>query len=180
MSFNVSCDLCNFEATLGDRAVPRYDLGDGTEHYMKTQSAWCFACRSMVDAENLPTLAELLELRAELMESVGDIDFVTGYVFTEAYVDRRSAPMERWRVTRVSPPRCLDCGATEIVPHQPLDDGPFLHPECGGEIAWRGGLSVECRGPGQAFDPEGLAVGVAPEGVVSHRALSGNNREPTS
>jgi hypothetical protein len=180
MSFNVACDRCNFEATLGDRGVPRYDLGDGQDHYMKTQSAWCLACRSMVDAEKLPTLTELLDLRAQLMDSVGDVDFVTGNVFTQAYVDRRSAPMEHWRANRVSPPRCLDCGAIEIVPHQPLDDGPFLHPECGGEIAGRGALSVECRGPGQIFDPEGLAVGASSEGVLLHHALSGNRREPPS
>lgn len=171
MSFKVSCDRCDFEATLGDRALPRYDLGDDRDHYMQTQSAWCHACRSMVDAEKLPTVAELVDERAQLMKSVGEMELVTGYVITEVDVDRRMAPMDRWRAKRLSPPRCLDCGATEIVPHEPLEDGPFLHPGCGGKIEWRGGLSVECRGPGLHFDPEGRAPGATP-------ALPGSHEEP--
>jgi hypothetical protein len=163
MSYIVRCDRCDYEAQLDAVSLPRYDLGDGDDHYMHTQYAWCHRCRSMVDAEKLPTAAELAELRAQLMRSVGKKDLVTEHVLTEADVDRMALPMERWLAKRRSPPRCLACGATEIVPHEPPgapEDGPsvhtpFVHPGCGGTIAWFIDFSVECRGRGPQFDPEG-------------------------
>ncbi|MFO0609094.1 MAG: hypothetical protein U0324_38370 [Polyangiales bacterium] len=132
----------------------------------------------MVDAEKLPEVAELLERRAQLMTLVGTVDEKTGLVITEHRVSRNVDPMVRWRVNRLSPPRCLDCGSTEIVPHQPFEDGAFVHPECGGKIECDGEFIVEHWDHGHFFDPEGQALGVTPKGVTPHPALPGD-KEPT-
>jgi hypothetical protein len=141
--FEVGCDGCDFKATLGGVGLPRYE------------SAWCHGCRSMVDAERLPTAAELGKIRAKLKESVGRRDLVTDHVYTEEDAERLAAPRERWFAARRSSARCLVCGSTEIVPHDPLEDEPFVHPGCGGRIAWRGPLTFVLTGTGVRIDTEG-------------------------
>jgi hypothetical protein len=150
----VACDGCDLTATLGGMGLPRYDLGDGHGHYVETQHAFCHACRSMVDAERLPTSAELAERRAQMMESVGSKDLMTDHVVTQADVDERAGAIERWLSARRSPPRCLVCGSTEIVPHNPLAGEPFIHPGCGGKTRWRGGMMVALMSGGACFDSE--------------------------
>jgi len=49
-----------------------------------------------------------------------------GFSAVERLPDEKDAP---WIAGRVSPPRCLKCGSTDILEREPV-----LHPNCGGPL----------------------------------------------
>ena len=80
---------------------------------------WCESCQSVAPIERIPSL--------ETLEAMRDPSF--------APVHGRLDDWIRWRRERQSPPRCLVCGATEVIERTP----EFRHPICGGmfeAISW--------------------------------------------
>lgn len=83
------------------------------------EPGWCEACHSPTPIERIPPIASL--------EAMRDPSFAPAHGRLDAWI--------RWRRERQSPPRCLVCGATEVITYTP----PFRHPNCGGLLeatAW--------------------------------------------
>jgi len=96
-----------------------YEFADGTQMDMRTTPVWCHRCSRITHGEDIKTVEgmdqELAEGRRIFFERHKDIP----KDFMEA-LSRRQAPdpelehWREWRATRVSPPRCIRCGSTNI------------------------------------------------------------------
>lgn len=83
------------------------------------EPGWCESCQSLASIERIPSLEMLEAMRGPSFAAVHD----------------RLDDWIRWRRERQSPPRCLVCGATEVITYTP----PFRHPNCDGLLeatAW--------------------------------------------
>ena len=130
--YSAKCSSCEYKR---DIAVPprAYALPDGTEMPIESGFGWCHACGGVTSCEVLPALADVERLLAE-----GRIEGHQALI--EEMEQKRG-----WLRARVSPPRCLECGATHIeqfplgwsVYKQEECDDDFVdipHPGCGGML----------------------------------------------
>jgi len=97
-----------------------YRLGDGTKVRVISGPAWCFTCKNIVAAEQLPSAEEFASHRSELLSIVENRP--TTYVFPLSDPEEVKGELERLDrlrdalSTRTSRPRCLDCFQTSILP----------------------------------------------------------------
>jgi len=135
-SFHI-CDRCDSKFTYVAFSDWYYDLGAQQLH-IPTRPAWCFDCKKLRSAENLPTMDDCRR----------EIDAIT--VERTAFGNRLARPIAlekailrlQWRTDRASEPRCIWCGGTLLRFLDTDRDGllPFLHPECGGTISFSSGF----------------------------------------
>jgi hypothetical protein len=98
-----------------------YELEDGSHIDLRSRPVWCRKCRCYTDGESIESLDEIDRQLSDLNDPGSEM-----YRLTQ---DSLSGPRgrfrlhwveltrhrRRWRERRVSPPRCLLCGATDIV-----------------------------------------------------------------
>jgi predicted nucleic acid-binding Zn ribbon protein len=128
------CDRCGQEYVV--RQIQRYyELEDGSL-LVRRLPAWCHAEKTMVEAEAIDDVEALERIvamvEAEVEKSGGDHQTE----FDNATTLDESRRRLRWRRTRRSPPRCLECGSTNVesVPES-SDQGELRHPSCGGVLS---------------------------------------------
>ena len=113
-----------------------YLLPDQTIADVTQILSWCFSCNQFTDGELIRSPEEFQSILANCREEVPSP--YIGVCETETMVDRFSQHIDRclnWRRFRTSPPRCLDCGGTNIKPiHQPAGT-PFVDP-LGRQVVW--------------------------------------------
>jgi hypothetical protein len=115
--------------------------------------------------EQLP-MVERLEHRIEALRrnqlDEGDYEFIRLAGMTEAefiveWLAKEAATL-RWRRQRQSPPRCLECGSTNLAQIPRLYDGEgmeyFIHPVCEGKLV-RTGCMFGRQDFFPLYDPEG-------------------------
>jgi hypothetical protein len=139
--FEYECDRCNACGSYSS-SIDYYRLEDGTEFPRSDQSAWCFACHSLRSAERLWEADHLREIIRQLEE--GELSAGAGDTRSDQGDEETSRQLHQlqwfrhayqWRLTRQSPPRCLECGSTDLRPLAPgVEDrlNSFEHPGCGG------------------------------------------------
>lgn len=133
-----------------------YHLADGSRLHVIQQVAWCRDCGRFVLAEYLPSIEELQEELAGYRS--GDREWIERWVFVSdgKPVAIRIAELKRyreWRLTRQSPPRCLECGMTDITP-SPMDR-EFPHPATGEHlVVGTNGFTTTPSQPAE-YSPEG-------------------------
>lgn len=115
------CERCNYRAGLND-TLRTYEFEDGVHLNIKRTFVWCAGCQGVQWGESIPDLEDLEKLLVDLPSSD---------------LERRIA----WRRERVSGPRCLECGSTDICPLESSEtkSGKLKwmlqqHPGCGGRI----------------------------------------------
>jgi hypothetical protein len=146
-----------------------YEFADGASIRLRPTIAWCCNCSDFVDAEWIPSLAEL---RSELVElndpkssrtswftfAVPPFDkppFIERSAQLHAKAKDEAAKRIEWRALRQSAPRCLICGTTDI--RFPNDDQSV-------DIPGRGTALVECVGMCSTefcnwfYTPEGIRI----------------------
>jgi hypothetical protein len=100
-----------------------YLLPDQSTLDLSFIAAWCRDCREVTHAEEMPSMAAI---EKELTTSV------PGWRHEELTV------LKKWRTQRRSPPKCLDCGSTNIVPvtldFSEVIEQTFPHPDCEGVL----------------------------------------------
>ena len=98
-----------------------YEMANGTHIDLHSSPVWCRQCMKFTDGESIEALEEIDRQIAELRdptselfrfyrESGADSIGVEGIRFITKLETRR-----RWRDRREAPPKCLECGSTEIV-----------------------------------------------------------------
>ena len=134
-----------------------YRLADGSTLHVDQQPAWCPACGHFVLAEFIQTVAELEQSLAAV--SSGDPERMRLLEFIGRSPAEEVAELTRrieWRRGRVSPPRCLECGAVGVVP-LPTSDR-FAHPATGEPVALiSSGFASMARWVAE-FTPEGTKL----------------------
>ena len=101
-----------------------YEFADGTRLDMHTTPVWCHNCGKIAHGEMIETLEEMNQQLADLRNPRSELyrflakDFTHEYkdlgeAFTRMHGEERER-RRRWRTGRVSPPRCLRCGSTNI------------------------------------------------------------------
>ena len=142
------CDKCSYGADFSD-PLRSYEMPDGTTISMRKTFVWCRVCREVRWGEEL---AELAEYERELVATTArdsivleELSFSVSRDKTlEQLLTARTQDLQAqiaWRRRRSSPPRCLECGSSEIATFvysetEAEDDMWTLkeHPGCGGSI----------------------------------------------
>src|SRR5690349_7122426 len=127
MLYKANCDQCSYEAEFVDQ-LRSYEVLDGSTVWIEQAFVWCDACREVRWGEKVPDLAELeRKLASTRARDPKLVDFFLSldskYETLDEQIARRIAELESqiaWRRRRVSPPRCLECGSTEIIPLERL------------------------------------------------------------
>ena len=135
-----------------------YCLADGSKLHILQRPAWCPACGSLVLAERVPTITELQDEIARYQTA--DLKTLQKWAFISdgLQVAHRILELQRyveWRKGRQSPPRCLGCGAIDLVP-LPMK-GEFTNPLTGERVVvYNGGFPD--TGPLPDYSPEGEQI----------------------
>jgi hypothetical protein len=152
----VKCTHCEFvgSVTIGP-SLYYYELPDGQQLPLFHRQAWCAECATIVNAEELPDVAEIQGL-------------LEGAIADEAAGGAAESQPERikllqgalqWRLLRESPPRCLVCGTYRIESLKPLvGSSAARHPQCGGELQFEIGAYVTLGDTGGKCSPEGVRL----------------------
>lgn len=103
-----------------------YRLEDGNEIELKSQPVWCDQCGKVTHGEEIESVEQLDKKIAGLERLAAEIRLE----MTRPPLPTFDAPGDRiqlkqiaelqlrrkWRRTRSSPPRCIPCGSSQIVP----------------------------------------------------------------
>tara|TARA_R110002049_G_scaffold133887_2_gene293272 strand:+ start:177 stop:740 length:564 start_codon:yes stop_codon:yes gene_type:complete len=133
-----------------------YEFGDGTNIGLRPTIAWCCRCSDFIDAEWIPSLDQIKNELRELTDPSSRR--ASSFTSTEPpfdkspFIERRArlyaeakdeaSRRIQWRADRVSPPKCLICGSTEI--HFPGDDQTVEIPGHGtATVNWTGMCSTD-------------------------------------
>ena len=143
-----------------------YELADGTRLDLHPGPAWCRQCGGLSHGEEVEPLDEIDRRLAEMADPASDVyrwmmECTTaaqdgrGEQFRQRQVEKLRV-RRRWREGRVSPPRCLVCGTTDIVALEP--DRPVPHPAGRGRIVARVVGMCSTAWNDWFFTPEGERV----------------------
>ncbi len=98
-----------------------YEFEDGSRIDVHSAPVWCRRCGDFVDGEVIESLEEIDQQLADLENPKTELYAWTRNTgpgskgtFRRLWV-AKTQERRRWRARRVSPPRCLLCGSTDIV-----------------------------------------------------------------
>ena len=151
--YQVKCSQCDYSRSI--RSPPRtYAFLDGTRMPIPEGFGWCKSCENVTPCETLPALVDVERLLIEA-RSESDQKFAAELKRTK-----------HWLETRVSPPRCLECGAVNIIlfalgwsvyrdEESEEDFHDIPHPNCSGMLHVELDAWSLYRGWGAQYSPEG-------------------------
>lgn len=146
------CNRCSFEVSLRSffPFYCLYEFPDGGHAPIPIRTEWCYRCKTLCAAENLPDIAaansEVLEAKRALSRCLEGLapdspEMIAGY---KLWAPHRLEPAERLHYVvsdRKSLPRCLSCGSfdhKELLLTGYLEKKrtilPIQHPDCGGNL----------------------------------------------
>ena len=132
-----------------------YVLNDGTLLPTQQMESWCRNCRNVVAGEVVPTIVQIDEEIRQLTDPNDKIHKCFGRATIEKMLADARLRL-RWRPTRESGPRCLECQSSDIV-H--ITDDSFVDPVSGTNIRQLSGghasMAVEVM---RRLTPEGLLL----------------------
>ena len=143
-----------------------YEFDDGSHLDLHTTPAWCHPCGKITHGEELETLEDIDRQLADLRNPRSDLYRFLARDFNHEYKDLGEAftlkhseerlQRRRWRAARVSPPRCIHCGSTDVVVF-PVDQ-PVRNPAGPGtvEVSIKGMCSTSFNE--WYFTPEGERI----------------------
>src|ERR1039457_145663 len=170
------CDRCSFEELLYSffTYYCLYELPDGGRVPIPNRTEWCYQCKTLCVAENLPDIAftnnAMREAKRALSRCLEGLtpntpEWVSGY---KVWAPHRLEPAEQLHFVvsnRKSPPRCLSCGSFDHK-ELPLSGYPegkrtilqIQHPGCGGNfiIDDRSPIMADFMCPQRYYTPEGI------------------------
>jgi hypothetical protein len=129
---HIACDKCSYERSYPHRNYD-YHMPDGNHVYVIVGRGWCHSCEQIVETEYLPALDQIEK----------ELRYIAGYskeAVTPASIAASIKVRREWEnrkalaLIRKSPPRCLECGSTNIEVQTSDANGLLLHPRCGGHL----------------------------------------------
>lgn len=146
--YKATCDQCRYRGLLDD-VLRSYEFTEQVTLTIQRVAAWCPRCQGVAWSEMIPPLADI-NLRISEFERRDQtaldavLPFVSRHSSLADLVASRLDDLRRraaWVRGRQSPPRCLECGSTEIIPMtsgQTCSGNPKWtlspHPNCGGTL----------------------------------------------
>jgi hypothetical protein len=126
-----------------DGAQYLYDVS--TTLSIPWRPCWCWQCNDVCLGEFLPTPNEIVEEAKAWRRRDQEFNYVTEFRPPTGFRDDEHEPyalayfddLFAWRITRVSPPKCLSCGSENILVTKSRFSDMFEHPDCGGMISTR-------------------------------------------
>jgi hypothetical protein len=108
IKFLPSGDVLEFYGSRGDS----YECEDGSCVGVISKLVWCRRCGDFTHSESIEGLDEIDQLLADLHDPSSEVSRGLRYRLRiiEQMEERR-----RWLLGRRSPPKCLECGSTDIV-----------------------------------------------------------------
>jgi hypothetical protein len=98
-----------------------YEFEDGSRIDVRSSPVWCRRCGDYTDGESIESLDEIDRQLADLVDPQSELYRITHWAlsgpngrFRRHWIDLTNQ-RRRWRERRVSPPRCLLCGSTDLV-----------------------------------------------------------------
>ncbi len=89
-----------------------YEFEDGTQIGVISKPVWCRWCRQFTDGESIEDLEEIDQLLTDLHDRSSE---VSRGLHHRLRIIEQMEQRRRWLSGRLSPPKCLECGSTEIV-----------------------------------------------------------------
>ena len=136
-----------------------YVLNDGALLATQQTESWCRRCRNVVAGEVVPTIVQI----EDEIRQLTDVNDKIHKCFFRATIVQMLADARlrlRWRPTRESNPRCLDCQSTDIVN---ITDENFVDPVSGTNIRQlSGGHASMATEFMRRLTPEGLLLETTP------------------
>jgi len=137
-----------------------YQLPDGSKLNVHGKPAWCRQCQAFLEAEWIQSVPEL----EKAITDYSDIDSTESQrVLQLSFVRDKAESLARrlsertirlqWREGRAAPPKCLECGTTDVID---LGDGQEIASPCSPgtlTICWVGMCSTAFRN--YFYTPEG-------------------------
>src|SRR5689334_13399853 len=125
-----------------------YEFSDSDHLDLQSTPVWCHRCGRVTHGEDLSSVEELDEQIRDLNDPTSEAyrsarygileeEFGTGEQFRQEYLEKLRR-RRTWRDSRISPPKCIRCGSTDI-----------LALPCGEAVAsplGNGAIRVECIG----------------------------------
>ena len=134
-----------------------YRLATGDVLHVRQTECWCFTCERIDMAERVDSLDEL---QSELQRlQYPDEDESRMIAFIGVAIEKRIAETElriKWRRNRISPPKCLHCGSTDITRLPDTDE--FRHPQTEERVVVAGRGFASTDEWHAEFTPEGDVI----------------------
>jgi hypothetical protein len=146
-------------------AFINYCLPDGTKLPILQNPAWCPDCRAFIVAEDVPPVESLTEEIRKLEAGDPESLQIWAFVSNGEPIEARVTELHRriqWRQGRKSPPRCLYCGSTAVVPIP--WNGEFAHPQTGDRVVVDQSGFADTAPWFADFSPEGEQIAGENEG----------------
>ena len=150
-SLSIRCEACDF-ASSSMRIWGQY-LYKTSPHsviYVNRTAGWCYSCQNISPIEDFTDYENVKqELQEYIEKRIAHEKTMMYRLFSykskdHLYINDRIVQLtDRLRLyeNRVSPPKCLECGSTDVVPvklpyYSDSDKHPlnFIHPNCGGTL----------------------------------------------
>lgn len=138
-------------------AFLNYRLATGDLLHVRQTECWCSTCKRIDMAERVESLDELQSELERLQHP--DEDESRMIAFIGVPIEKRIAETElriNWRRDRISPPKCLHCGSTDITRIPDADE--FRHPKTGERVVVAGRGFASTAEWHAEFTPEGDVI----------------------
>jgi hypothetical protein len=142
--YEFHCDRCRSRVVAAMGVIGYYQTPEGTRSPALSSPAWCNRCSTVVDAEALPDMSRLAaELHRLQTEGPNNSDRTLAEEFGDNCADFCLRRIKRWTEmldlfgSRVSPNRCIECGASDFQVLRSAEGGmpaEFDHPQCMGRF----------------------------------------------
>jgi len=103
-----------------------YELSESDHIDVHAGLVWCHCCNAITEGEELSTVDEIERQISDLHDPTTELYQSTRYGLVEKltkggenYLRDRIEELQRrlrWRAARLSPPKCIVCGSTDIMP----------------------------------------------------------------
>ena len=129
------CDTCRLEVPVEEsRRFIRVNRSGAGALVMLTSFGWCGRCWQVGPCESIPGLDEL-EVDMEIARQAEGDPGAVNMLSVDEVIE-----LVRWRKGRVSPPRCLSCGSTNVTAASLSNQGSLVvpHQGCSGRLVSQG------------------------------------------
>jgi hypothetical protein len=169
MPIRYHISVSDAEVVLSSSCDNYYILAPGELLVMQPSPAWCGECKQFTEAEWFDTVEaydQMIKRAAYYADRPG---LIQPEDHSLLYLVGRLPDLRRrrtWRAARQSPPKCIQCGSSDVVI---LDrNGDHSVVPCLGRVDMRVGALISSEGPCchfWYFTPEGVRVRNPPAGV---------------
>jgi hypothetical protein len=162
----ISCTGCSYKYYENHQSIQLQTVYDSIAITYYRETAWCYECDSVQNAEKLPNIDNISASLFNL-KSAGFFSRLSSKHRSETKLAEHTV---RWLKERTSPPCCLKCGSSEIAILKFKNNSDMLYAAEGFKHSCGGALV-------QSADDSGIRYSIAPK--VLWMTLEGQVRTNT-